>query len=103
MFENPARVARAACRFWVELDASKGFRFMAKAFIGLIVRVAEPWFPAFGKRGLIDHIAVILTRNIAESCADLINRLIVASMAILHAERLGPSRQGEDLMAQTNP
>src|SRR5262249_34868266 len=46
LIKKKVRIQGAWCRLRMELHAHKGFRAMSNAFVGAIVSVGEPWFPA---------------------------------------------------------
>ena len=86
----------------MELNREERLGSAPNALVRAIVDVDEPGLPVAGKGVIIHRVAVILARDVAPSCQQVLHGLIHRAMAVGELERVISQGQAEYLMTETN-
>jgi hypothetical protein len=96
--EQVCRVHRSAFSLGVKLSREDGARVVDEAFVRLVVQIGEVLPPLTGKRRGVNGVSVVLRSDVALSGCEVQGGDIVSAVSILELQRLGTSRESEQLV-----
>ncbi|KAH0294696.1 carbamoyl-phosphate synth, partial [Aureobasidium sp. EXF-3399] len=88
--------------FGVELDTEVGAVDVSDTLVGAVVGVDEEFGPVLGEGARVDSVTVVLRCDVTLARNQVCGRDVVASVTVLHLDRLGTGGAGEQLVSQTD-